>query len=224
MFDKYRFECYTVSALTNLPTFQIDERTCLLPIIRNMLNVLLVESDINNAVLENALKSDGFDILKTQYSPLFLTLTKQSRPDVIVFNLDTPTENLIIDLHKLNQQCPKPVIMFAGDSSSETIDRVIKAEVSAFIVDGLSGRRVNTIVQIAIARFKQRQALKDALEEARTQLEDRKQIDRAKSILIKTRGFTEHEAYHTLRKLAMDRNITLGEMARNVIAIAELLK
>lgn len=189
-----------------------------------MLNVLLVESDIDSTLLENALKNDGFDILKTRYTPLFLTLVKESRPDVIIFNLDTPAERLIVDLHTLNQQLPLPVIIYAVDGSSETINKIIKAEVSAFIVDGLSSHRVNSVIQVAIARFKQRQALKDALEEARTQLEDRKQIDRAKAILIKTRNFTEHEAYHTLRKLAMDRNITLGEMARNVIAIAELLK
>jgi two-component system, response regulator / RNA-binding antiterminator len=59
---------------------------------------------------------------------------------------------------------------------------------------------------------------------ARSQLESRKQIDRAKTILMKTQNFTENVAYHTLRKLAMDRNITLGEMAKNVIAMAELLK
>jgi response regulator NasT len=77
---------------------------------------------------------------------------------------------------------------------------------------------------VALVRFKHQQALKQALQEARIQLEDRKQIDRAKAILINTRNFTENEAYHTLRKLAMDRNITLGQMARNVIAMAELLK
>ncbi len=189
-----------------------------------MLNVLLVENDINSTLLENALKSEGFDILKIQCSPLFLTLAKESRPDVIIFNLDTPTEKLITDLYTLNQQLPLPVIMFASHCSGEAIDKVIKAEVSAFIVDGLNCQRLNSIIQVAIARFKQKQALKDALEEARIQLEDRKQIDRAKAILMKTQRFTEDIAYHTLRKLAMDRNITLGEMARNVIAMAELLK
>lgn len=77
---------------------------------------------------------------------------------------------------------------------------------------------------VAQARFRQLQALRHDLEDARSQLEDRKQIDRAKAILIKTQKFTEHEAYHTLRKLAMDRNITLVAMAKNVIAMAELLK
>jgi two-component system, response regulator / RNA-binding antiterminator len=189
-----------------------------------MLNVLLVESDLNNTLLENALKSYGVDFLKIQHIPLFLTLVKESRPDVIIFNVDTPSEKLISDLHTLDQQLPLPVIMFASDGSSETINKAIKAEVNAFIVDGLPCQHLNSIIQVAIARFKQRQVLKNALEDARTQLEDRKQIDRAKAILIKTQNFTEEEAYHTLRKLAMDRNITLGEMSRNVIAMAELLK
>lgn len=189
-----------------------------------MLNVLLVEGDINNTVLENALISDGVNILKAQYSPLFFTLVKEIRPDAVVFNLDTPSDKLLADVHALNQQLPLPVIMFVSTANSETIHKAIKAEVSAFVMSGLDSVRINSIIQVAIARFKHQQVLKNALEEARTQLEDRKQIDRAKAILIKTQNFTENEAYHTLRKLAMDRNITLGEMARNVIAMAELLK
>ena len=189
-----------------------------------MLNVLLVETDINNTLLENALKSDGCQTFKTQHSPLFLKLVKESKPDVVVFNLDTPTERLILDLHTLNQQHPLPVVMFASDGSCETIHKVTQAEVSAFIVDGLNNHRIQSIIHVAIARFKYHQSTKIALEEARSQLEDRKQIDRAKSILIKTQNFTEPEAYHTLRRLSMNRNITLAEMAKNVIAIAELLK
>lgn len=190
-----------------------------------MLNLLLVENDLDNIVLENALKSDGMNILKIQYSPSFCMLVKETRPDAIIFNLDTPSDKLLTELHALNQQFPLPVIMFAKDGGdSETINKVIKAEVSAFIVNGFDCRRINNIILVAMARFKHQQSLKNALEEARIQLEDRKQIDRAKAILIKTQNFTENEAYHTLRKLAMDRNITLGEMARNVIAMAELLK
>ena len=189
-----------------------------------MLNVLLVEIDITDNLLENGLSIIGFEVLKTQYDALFLTLVKETRPDILIFNLDTPPENLIHDLHILNLQFPLPVVIFSSDSRNETINKVMKAEVSALIIDGLTGHRINSVIQVAVARFKQQQVLKEALEEARHQLEDRKQIDRAKAILIKTQNFSEDEAYHTLRKLAMDRNITLGEMARNVIAMADLLK
>lgn len=189
-----------------------------------MLNVLLIESDIDNTLLENSLNGYGFKCLKTQHSASFLELIKEVKPDVVIFNLDTPTEKILSDLYRLNQQSPVPVVMFVAHGNVDTINQAIKSEVSAFIVDGLDVKRLPSIIHVAIARFKQQQLLKNALEEARVQLEDRKQIDRAKAILIKTRNFTENEAYHTLRKLAMDRNITLGEMAKNVIAMAELLK
>jgi len=190
----------------------------------NMLNVLLIENDLDNTLLENSLKDYGFKFLKSKYSPTFLALTKEITPDIIIFNLDTPSKKLLTDLQTLNQQSPIPVIMFAGDSNIDTINQAIKAEVSAFIVDSVEHNRINSIINVAIARFKHQQSLNNALEEARSKLEDRKQIDRAKAILIKTQNFTEDDAYHTLRKLAMDRNITLGEMAKNVIAMSELFK
>jgi response regulator NasT len=184
----------------------------------------LIESDLDNTLLENSLKDYGFKFLKTQYSSTFLALVKETSPDIIIFNLDTPSKKLLADLQTLSQQSALPVIMFASDSNVDTINQAIKAEVSAFIVDGLEYKRINSIINVAIARFKHQQSLNSALEEARTKLEDRKQIDRAKAILIKTQNFSEDEAYHTLRKLAMDRNITLGEMAKNVISMSELFK
>ena len=188
-----------------------------------MLNVLLVAEEGDHR-LDTAFNTSQYKLLKAAYSPGFLTLAKEGKPDVIVLILDSPSQNMLDDLHNLDQQHPVPVIMFASDARTETIKKVINAEVSAYIVNGLDADRISAIINTAIARFNQRQQLKDALNEARSQLEDRKQIDRAKAILIKTQKFTEDQAYHTLRKLAMDRNITLGEMARNVIAMAELLK
>ena len=190
----------------------------------NVLNVLLIESDPNNTLLENSLNGYGFRFLKTQYSHSFLALIKDITPDIIIFNLETPSKQLLADLQTLIHQFPLPVIMFASDGNIDTINQAIKAEVSAYIIDGLEPNRINSVINVAIARFKHQQSLNKALEEARAKLEDRKQIDRAKAILIKTQNFSEDEAYHTLRKLAMDRNITLGEMAKNVIAMSELFK
>lgn len=189
-----------------------------------MLNVLLMDSDGDNALLEAELCQQGYHCLKIQYGATFLSLVKDIKPDVIIFNLQTPSANLLADLLLLNQQLPLPVIIFAADGHIDTINQAIQSEVSAYIVDGFANRRLTSIIHVALARFRHQQSLKNQLEDAKAQLEDRKLIDRAKAILIKTQNFTENEAYHTLRKLAMDRNITLGEMAKNVIAMAALLK
>lgn len=190
----------------------------------NKLNVLLVESDLNNILLENNLKDYGYNFQKTKYSSTFLALIKEIVPDIIIFNLDTPSKKLLADLQTLNHQFAVPVIMFVSDGRIDIINQAINAEVSAFIVDGFEPKRINNIINVAVARFKHQQSLKNALEAACAKLEDRKQIDRAKAILIKTQNYSEDEAYHTLRKLAMDRNITLGEMAKNVVAMSELFK
>lgn len=210
-----RCRCCSANAFVNLPI------TCTL---MNRLNILLVESNPDSPLLENSLIEQGFSILKTQYSPVFLAFVKEARPDIIIFNLDTPSKKLLTEVHTLYQQNPLPVIIFATDGNIDTINQSIQAQVSAFIVNGLDPKRINSIINVAIARFKHQQELHIALEEARAKLEDRKQIDRAKAILIKTQHFSEDEAYHTLRKLAMDRHITLGEMAKNVIAMSELFK
>ena len=124
----------------------------------------------------------------------------------------------------INRSHSVPVIMFAEDQDTETINRVIKAGISAYIVDGYEAKRIKAIIDIAMARFKEHQSLKNELEKTKIKLEERKLIDRAKGILIRSQGFTEDEAYHALRKLAMDRNMAIGEMAKNVISMADLLK
>jgi response regulator NasT len=189
-----------------------------------MLNLLIVECGVDNSILESALFEGGSETITIQYGPSFITQVKEIRPDAVIFNLESPSEELLADLLALSRQSPLPVVMFASDGSSATIQKAIQSEVTAYEVNGLNADRVPSIIQVALDRFKHQQALKQALQEAKIQLEDRKQIDRAKAILINTRNFTENEAYHTLRKLAMDRNVTLGQMARNVIAMAELLK
>ncbi|MGR9073150.1 MAG: ANTAR domain-containing response regulator [Gammaproteobacteria bacterium] len=187
--------------------------------------VLLVEDNKADALLEQTLLDDHYSITQTISPPSTLTTLKTSaKPDVVIFNTGSPTENILNDIRQINRVFPLPIIIFSSDSDRNTIANVIKAGVSAYVVDDIRTKKISTVIEIAIARFNEHKSLKDELEKTRNKLEERKLTDRAKGILIKTRGFSEDEAYHTLRKLAMDRNIPISEMAKNVISMAELLK
>jgi response regulator NasT len=142
---------------------------------------------------------------------------------MVIFNIDSP-KKYSQEIVYLSKHHAFPIIIFASDESTETINQMVGAGVGSYVVNGLETSRIKTIINIALARFKEQQRLKAELEKTKAKLEERKLIDRAKGILIKTRGFTEDDAYHTLRKLAMDRNIAIGEMAKNVIAMAGLIK
>ena len=99
----------------------------------------------------------------------------------------------------------------------------VRAGVSAYIVGGMSAERVRPIVDVAMARFEEFQALRQELDQAKISLAERTQSERAKGIGMTSRGVSEDEAYVLLRKLAMERNQRLAHVSENVIAMAELL-
>lgn len=190
----------------------------------NALNIILIENEATDQFLEKILVTKGYSVTSAASSEANIqSLTANNKADIIIFNIDSPKQHFQ-DIHYLNQKHALPIIIFAADDTTDTINQIVKAGVSAYVVNGLQTSRIDSIINIAVARFQEQQRLKDDLEKTKSKLEERKLVDRAKGILIKTRGYTEDDAYHTLRKLAMDRNIAIGEMAKNVIAMAELLK
>ncbi|MFY8112856.1 MAG: ANTAR domain-containing response regulator, partial [Rhabdaerophilum sp.] len=117
----------------------------------------------------------------------------------------------------------KPIAMFVDQSDSSMMEAAIEAGVSAYVVDGLRKERVKAIMDMAIARFNAYSRLRSELEGTRQALEDRKAVDRAKAILMKTRGMSEDEAHHLLRRTAMRENRRMGDVARALIGSASLI-
>jgi response regulator NasT len=113
--------------------------------------------------------------------------------------------------------------MFAQDAARDSIREAVRAGVNAYVVDGLSPERITPIVETALARFEAFQAVKDELAETRTKLSERKLIERAKGILMKEKGLPEDAAFRMLRKLAMDKNLSLAAISEQVITVAKLL-
>jgi two-component system, response regulator / RNA-binding antiterminator len=189
-----------------------------------MRNILLVDS-ANAVPLLDFFVSENDRLRKIQDAHSLSAHIREFAPDLIAFNLPEMTEPQLETITALLVATPLPVMVLAASLGTNHIQQLIQAGVCFINVGSHPDASASAAcIDMALARFQQIQDLKHALEDARTQLEDRKQIDRAKAILIKTRSLSEDDAYHTLRKLAMGRNITLGEMARNVIAMADLLK
>lgn len=144
-------------------------------------------------------------------------------PDVILISTNSPTRDTLEHLAAVNAAMPRPVIMFSRKADTAMIRKAMKAGVSAYIVDGLAAKRIQSVIQVAIARFEEYQALRKERDDATRKLSDRILVDKAKGVLMKARGMDEDEAYKALRKLAMDRGQPLVEVARNVMEMADLL-
>lgn len=191
----------------------------------NKLKVLLVDENCGrSAVVERALLDNGYDVVGriTTEDDIPVVLQKIDT-DVVIFSMESPNEDILASMQSINQLSPKPVVMFAEKSDSETISKAVKAGVSAYVVDGLNESRIKPIMDVAIARFREFQALKEELTQTKSDLADRKVIDKAKGIIMKQRSCSEDDAYKALRKLAMDRNEKIVNVARSVIEVSELL-
>ncbi|WP_292664302.1 ANTAR domain-containing protein, partial [Mesorhizobium sp.] len=112
---------------------------------------------------------------------------------------------------------------FVDRSDQASIEAAVEAGVSAYVVDGLRQERVKPILDMAISRFNAFSRMARELEEARSELESRKVIDRAKGILMKSRGLSEDAAYTLLRKTAMNQNRKIAEIAQSLVTAAGLL-
>jgi response regulator NasT len=192
---------------------------------RDRLRIALVDERPERAdALERALVAEGYEVLARLSSGDDLRARlSELAPDVIIVDMQSPDRDVLEDMQHLHRERPRPVVMFVDESDSESIRAAVRAGVSAYVVNGLRSRNVRPIVEVAIARFEEFQALRAELDAARVGLEERKLVERAKGLLMQRRGVGEEEAYRMLRKAAMDRQLKLAEVARHLIEMAELL-
>jgi len=190
-----------------------------------MLTVMIVDEVAERGeILQRALARSGYTVIA--YAPSTFDLHRQVgalKPDIIIIDTDSPDRDTLENLCVMSRDEPRPVVMFTHDGDGDKIRAATLAGVSAYVVDGMSGERIGPIIEAAVARFEQFQALKRELEDIETRLSERKVIERAKGILMRSRNLSEDDAYRALRRQAMENNARLAEVARQVIAVADLL-
>lgn len=152
-----------------------------------------------------------------------LSAVERCNPDVILIDIEAPGRDTLESLESVQSTVPRPMVMFSQDDDNQTIRRATQAGVSAYVVDGLQAHRVRPIIDAAVARFQHFNHLESELKKARRQLDERKIIDKAKGIIMRQRGLSEEQAYQAMRKLAMDTNRKVADVAQNIIEAASIL-
>ena len=183
------------------------------------LRVLIVEKKpARLALVVPALEAAGCVVAATLNSARSLDVQIQVlRPDVVIIAQDSPDRDTLEHVCVANQDCPRPIVMFTGDGSPESIRAATQAGVTSYVVDGLDPGRIRAILDVAISRFEAFQAMVDQMERMRLELAERKLIDQAKALLIKQTRASEPEAYREMRRAAMDRGVRLVDIARQIL-------
>ncbi|BCH21108.1 ANTAR domain-containing response regulator [Mesorhizobium sp. L-8-3] len=190
------------------------------------LTILVIdENRIRASIIEAGLRDAGHDKVTVVHDVAGIAKrVADIQPDVIVIDLENPNRDMLENMFQLSRVVRRPIAMFVDRSDSASIEAAVDAGVSAYVIDGLRKERVKPILDMAISRFNAFSRMERELEEARSELAGRKLVERAKGILMKSRGLSEDEAYALLRKTAMNQNRKIGDIAQSLVMAAGLLE
>ncbi|MBZ0148023.1 MAG: ANTAR domain-containing protein [Pseudorhodoplanes sp.] len=187
--------------------------------------VIVDESPVRSAIIEEGLREAGFsDVVRVSETANLLARIYAIDPDVILIDLENPSRDVLEQMFQVSRVVKRPVAMFVDQSDTASIQASVDAGVSAYIVGGLVKDRVKHILDLCISRFNAFSRLQTELDQAKTALEDRKIIDRAKGILMKMKKLSEDDAYSLMRSTAMREKKKIVEIAQSIITASEMLK
>ncbi len=174
--------------------------------------------------LRIGLLENGYNIIAVLPADTFLEeRLAQLQPDMIIVDAESEARDSLEHVVMATRDARRPIVLFTNDNDTSNVKAAVAAGVSAYVVAGLSPDRIRPILDVAMARFEHEQNLRQELAHARTELQDRKIIDRAKGMLMQRQGLSEQAAYEKLRKAAMDKGLRLGEVAQRMLDVADLL-
>lgn len=190
------------------------------------LKIVIVDENPDRAViLDEGLRASGFtDVERIGETHNLLKRIYALDPDVILIDLENPSRDTLEQMFQVSRVVRRPIAMFVDQSDTASIEASVEAGVSAYIVDGLKKERIKPILELCVSRFRAFSKLRDELERAKSDLDERKTIERAKGILMKAKKLTEEEAYKMMRSAAMRENKKLVDIARSLITAAEMFK
>jgi two-component system, response regulator / RNA-binding antiterminator len=174
--------------------------------------------------LRIGLLQNGYNIVAVLPADVFLPdRLAQISPDMIIVDAESEARDTLEHVVMATRDARRPIVLFTNDDDTTHVRDAIAAGVTAYVVAGLAAERVKPVLDVALARFQHEEELRRELTDARSQLSDRKTIDRAKGILMSRQSLSEEEAYARLRKTAMDKGLKLADVAQRILDVADLL-
>jgi two-component system, response regulator / RNA-binding antiterminator len=138
-------------------------------------------------------------------------------PDVVIVDMARPDRDGLDDLRRMTAANPRPIVMFVDRDDRTFMEEAIAAGVCSYNVVGAAFPDVKPIVMAAVAIFRRYRQVEDELARANMSLWERQMIDRAKALLMRRRNIGEPQAYHWLRRKAMNENKRIAAVAAELL-------
>jgi response regulator NasT len=152
-----------------------------------------------------------------------VTLAASALPDLAILDIKMPVMDGIEAAEKITQARPIPIILLTAYDEAQLVERAAQANISAYLMKPVAEEDLLPAITLALARFRQFQALRQEVADLREALEARKIIERAKGILMRRLNLTEEEAFRRLQKQSQDSNRKLAQVAEAIVVADQFL-
>lgn len=168
--------------------------------------------------LKEMLTEEGFEVVaEVSDGATAVRKARELRPDLAILDVKMPVMDGIDAAQQITTERLSAVLMLTAFSQRELVERAREAGALAYLVKPFQKQDLLPAIEIASGRFRDLQGLEDEIGTLSDRLESRKAVDRAKGLLQEREQMTEAAAFRWIQKTAMQRRVTMREVAGQVI-------
>jgi AmiR/NasT family two-component response regulator len=180
---------------------------------------------LHNLALTSQLEALGHEVVATAANGReAVDLAREKKPDMAILDIRMPVLTGPEAAHEIHEERPIPIIILSAYSDSRTVETATRSPIFHYLVKPVDPDDLAPAIAVAKARFDEWMRAREERNALELKLEERKVVERAKGILMETRGLNEQEAYRFLQKTSQDRNTPMIDLAKKILLAAPLLK
>jgi two-component system, response regulator PdtaR len=190
------------------------------------LRVLIADDEaLHNLALTSHLEALGHRVVGTAKNGReAVLLARELKPDVAILDIRMPIATGPEAAYQIAADRPIPIIILSAYSDQRTVEQATRAPIFHYLVKPVDPEDLGPAIAIARARFHEWNEARERREQLHSRLEERKLLERAKGLLMESRGLTERQAQDLLEKESLERGASIVDLARKIVLAASLLQ
>jgi two-component system, response regulator PdtaR len=168
--------------------------------------------------LKEMLQEEGFDVVaEVADGASAVRLTRELEPDLVILDVKMPVMDGIQAAEEIAKERLAAILILTAFSQRDLVEKARRAGAMAYLVKPFQKHDLLPAVEIAAGRFREMSGLEQEVDDLQGRLEARKLVEKAKGLLQENEGLSEAEAFRFVQRQAMERRLTMRQVAEQII-------